>query len=301
MVPNERKLTFASYVIPSRRCILEAECRRRCLTLAGREASLLPEGWTDEDAWQLAGTLAKRMAHAKWYCAALYTDDTFPAEDAPLADIPACDGIAVGQGAEPEPFPLDLCTEVLHCGILAAAGAPRPLLPFKGTFGALEELFTGTVMTDSGPMLRFEAMLRLLPLTASWEELREKGMKSSGQSESGEWNFQEMMENREMLHLWRWLEGFPYRDALLQAVGRLKSGERFRQVTAFVRSNMAGMERISALHHGTGADGLGYSGFLKEAIDLYLYQIGAHNLLDWQTVANKNDTEDNFNGMKGDN
>ena len=48
MVPNERKLTFASYVIPSRRCILEAECRRRCLALAGREAPLLPEGWTDE-------------------------------------------------------------------------------------------------------------------------------------------------------------------------------------------------------------------------------------------------------------
>ena len=37
MVPNERKLTFASYVIPSRRCILEAECRRRCLA-AGRDA-----------------------------------------------------------------------------------------------------------------------------------------------------------------------------------------------------------------------------------------------------------------------
>ena len=91
-----------------------------------------------------------------------------------MKDIPHdCPADGQGEGAA-APFPFDLCTEVLHCGILAAANAPRALLPFKGTFGALEELFTGTVMTGSGPMLRFEAMLCLLPLSVSLEDLREK-------------------------------------------------------------------------------------------------------------------------------
>ena len=275
MTQNERTLTFQAYDIPSRRYLLEAGCRTLGQTAAGRLTPLLPESWTDEDAWQLARTLAGRMAHAKWYCAFSYTEEDFPAEETPLSDFPSDEGT----------FPLDLCAEVLHCGILAAVSAPRDLLPCKGTFGALEELFSGIVMTDSGPMLRFEAMLRLLPPPVPPEELTEKGRELT--AGGGLSALREVREIREQLHIWRWLESFPCRDALLRAAGRIRSEDCYAQAVAFVRSNMAAMEDIASLHRGTGMDGVGYSGFLREAIDLHLYQMGVLNLSDLSALFKK--------------
>ena len=273
MAQNERNLTYRAYDIPAKRYMLEAKCRGLYQGVSGRTTPLLPEDWTDADAWQLARTLAGRMAHAKWYCDILYTSETLPEEDMPLKDIPHdCPADGQGEGAA-APFPFDLCTEVLHCGILAAANAPRALLPFKGTFGALEELFTGTVMTGSGPMLRFEAMLCLLPLSVSLEDLREKERKAE--------DYQEALEVCRLFYIWDWLEYFPCRDALLQAVGRIKSEGCYEQAVAFVRSNMAAMDDIVSLNPGTG---WGYSGFLKEAIDLYLYQIGVLDLPEMKTI-----------------
>ena len=66
MQQESKKLTFG--IIKSmahHRNQLERKCQEIGQMLSGRTQPLLPKGWTDEDAWKLAGALAKLMGQVK--------------------------------------------------------------------------------------------------------------------------------------------------------------------------------------------------------------------------------------------
>ena len=62
MKSEERKLLFEDLkTIAHHRDQLSRKCQQIEWMLTGLDQPLLPEGWTDEDAWELARSLAKLM------------------------------------------------------------------------------------------------------------------------------------------------------------------------------------------------------------------------------------------------
>ena len=268
MKSNERKATFeAAMTLAHHREQLEQKCAEIERLLAGRNQPLLPEKWTDEDAWALAGALTECMAQMNRVRHTVFDkDNPYPEEDTLLEDIPYYNPYA-GPYVDENPYkapelPLELWKEVLHCGILIAASKPDFCFPSQGTFGDLEELFRGVLRSGGGPKLQLDYVLD--QLGAALAEGRFEELET--------WDFDALpprfdppeddLEESRQQHVqmvweeWNWLSRFPYKDALSQALARLGSEALFTDAMNFI-------------HYEIGLnDGLGL------AIDLYLHQTG---------------------------
>lgn len=271
MKSNERKVTFGvAATLAHHREQLERKCTDIERLLAGRKQPLLPEGWTDEDAWQLAGALAKRMAQMKRVQDTVFDEtNPYPEDDALLEDIPYYNPY-VGPYSDENPYappeiPVALWAEVLHYGILAVAGNPDFCFPSHGTFGDLEDLFLRISRSGSGPVPAFGYVFDQLQSVLSEEHFRELETWNFGPvqprfdppkddiEDSRQWNVLRLWKE------WNWLSHFPYKDALLQAIAHIKSEETDElspEAAHFINYEI-GME-----------DGL------RQAIDLYLHQNG---------------------------
>lgn len=273
MKKTERELTFGAFkTMTQHRGQLERKLQEIRRMLAGRDTPILPENWTDEDAWQLARTLAQMMGQLKRINLTLFDEQNpYPSRDTLLLDIPYYNPILAELGedpATPPEIPLELWAEVLHCGILVAAAKPKFCFFSNGTFSDLEELFLGTVRSGGGPVPLFGYVLDLLGETLSedhYQTLKKYDFgpepprfdpPKSDIEESYQAGIAESWEE------WNWLSHFSYRDALLQSIDRIQSDDRYSCAINFI------------------AQEIGLSDRLCQAIDLYLFQDGVSGMLE---------------------
>ena len=268
MQQESKKLTFG--IIKSmahHRNQLERKCQEIGQMLSGRTQPLLPKGWTDEDAWKLAGALAKLMGQMKQVRQTVFGEENpYPSHDTPLEDIPYYNPYNCPEEdpSTPPNIPIELWTEVLHCGILLAAGRLDFCFPSEGTFADLERLFQEVVRSGGGPIPNFSYLVDWLEAELSEEHCRKlKGQNFDPEPpEFGESKdpWEETIQGA-VYREWQeqvWLNRFPCLDALLQAI-----------------------ERVNSLHslaiHFINYE-IGMENLLRQAIDLYLYQTGASGM-----------------------
>ena len=282
MKQEQQKLNYQAMVsIADARGRHETRCQMARRMITGRDQALLPDGWTDEDAWKLAGSLAKLMGQVKRARMTVFNEkNPYPGDGVSLEDIPYYNPADPTPPDTPEK--IALWTDVLHCGILMTAGdLSFCSLFYYGIMADLEDLFTGTILTDGGPMIKFDAVLDRLRLSLSEERYREleEGVESGDitppvVSSIPVKGMEKPMKRPSVPHLphsqnrrdtrweeWVWLQDFPYLDNLRQAIERFKSDDLYDQVMDFIRSDVMSL------------------GILSQAIDLYLYQTG-FNMLD---------------------
>lgn len=260
-----KKLTFG--IIESmahHRDQLERKCQEIGQMLSGRMQPLLPESWTDADAWDLAGALAELMGQVKRVEQTVFGEENpYPEHDVPLEDIPYYNPYTC---PEEDPFtppdlPVELWTEVLHCGILLAAGRLDFCFPSEGDFADLERLFQGFARSGGGPIPNFIHLVDWLEAELSEEhcrKLKEQDFSPEPPKfEEPKDPWEETMQGA-VYREWQeqvWINRFPCLDALLQAI-----------------------ERVNVLHgpamHFINYE-IGMEDLLRRAIDLYLYQTGA--------------------------
>ena len=224
MNSSERKVTFeVAATLAHHRDQLERKCTAIERMLEGRNQPLLPDGWTDADAWELAGALAERMGQMKRVRHTVF-DKTNPYPDGEtlLEDIPYYNPFGTEDPATPPSVPIELWTEVIPCGILA--GNPDFCFPSHGTFGDLEDLFLGIIRSGSGPLRKFDHVLDQLWPTLSEERFRELETWNFGPVPPSFGPPEDDMEESRQCHIralwneWDWLSRFPHCDALLQAI-----------------------------------------------------------------------------------
>ena len=273
MKQGEKKLTFGAVnTIAHHRDQMDRKCQEIGWMLTGREQPLLPKDWTDEDAWKLAGSLAKLMAQVKRARMTVFDEkNPYPSHDTPLEDIPYYNPYNLDPGEDPTTppdIPIELWTEVLHCGILAAAGKPDFCFPSRGTFADLENLFLGITRSGGGPVVNFGYVLDQLQSSLTEENYQELKELDFGPVPPSFREPKDSMEESNQVyiearwHEWAWLNRFPFRDTLLQAIERVWSDELYDPAMRFINNEI-----------GLG-DGL------RLAIDLYLYQAGASGMLE---------------------
>lgn len=269
MKQTERKLTFGVLkTMTQHRAQLERKVKEIRGMLAGRGTPLLPKNWTDEDAWQLAGALAQLMRQLTLFDQTVFDENNpYPSHDTPLENIPYYNPITAEPGEDPTTppeIPLELWTEVLHCGILVAAARKN----FDGTFSDLEELFLRTTPHGNGVMLNFDYELDLLG-----EILSEDYQKQLDEFEFGpeppsfdppESTIEEALQAGITAgwEEWDWLKRYPCRDALLQAIERIQSDDLHSRATNFITWDIGMCDR------------------LRQAVDLYLFEDGVSGMLE---------------------
>lgn len=267
MAQEMKKLTFGvARSMAHHRDQLERKCQELGRMLSGRTQPLLPAGWTDGDAWKLAGALAELMAQVKRVRQTVFDESSpYPSHDTPLEGVPCSDPCRCPDEGPytPPDIPLALWTEVLHCGILIAAGRLEFCFPSEGTFADLEELFLGVVRYGGGLIQNFIRLIDWLEPELSgkrFQELRAQSFSSEPpRFDAPKDPWEETLQGA-VYREWQeqvWLSRFPCLDALLEAVQRLNAGDLHGPVTHFVNYEI-GMEDL-----------------LRQAVDLYLYQTGA--------------------------
>lgn len=269
MKQKGKKLTYGTAnTIAHHRDQLDRKCQEIQQMLTGRNQALLPEGWTDEDAWTLARSLANLMAQLKRArMTAFDANNPYPRDNTPLEDIPYYNPYGRDPATPPD-TPIELWTEVLHCGILMAASNPDFCFPSKGTFAGLEELFLGITRSGSGAVVNFYIVLDMLLQSLSeknYQTLKEMDFGPmppdfDEPNDSGEEALQENICTR--WQEWEWLNRLPCLDALQQAIERVKSDDLCAEAMHFITYEI-GLE-----------DGL------RPAIDFYLYQTDASDILE---------------------
>lgn len=270
MKQKDKKLTFGVVnTMAHHRDHLERKCQEIGWMLTGRNQSLLPGNWTDEDAWRLAKSLATLMGQLQRIRNTVFDEDNpYPSQDTSLEDIPYYNPYSTEEPTTPPDSPIELWTEVLHCGILIAASKPDFCFPSEGTFADLEELFQGVVSTGGGPIPKFDHLTDWL-----WSELTEDHLrKLKEQDYSPEPpkfdDPKDPIEESYQMNIymeWQeqdWLHRFPCLDSLLQAIQNVNSDHLHGQAMTFINYEI-GMNKL-----------------LRTAIDLYLYQNGAASMLD---------------------
>ena len=286
MKQEERKITIGAVkTLRHHRKQLDRKIREVEGMLTGRDHPLLPENWTDDDAWELAGELAKLTRLIAQVDHTVFDErNPYPGDDVLMEDIPyynpfddgpeefVCeDGEVVQNLSLPETIDrnLGLWTEVLHCAILVAAGTPEFCFPSGGTFADLKELLTGNIRTDAGPEIMFDAILADLRTVLSRERYRELEKDNFGpepptfrapKTSEDEWTQEDILRDWEE---WTWLNSYPHRDELRQAIERVHSTVEFH-------------DRVMHFIHWY----LYLNDLLSPVIDLYLYQTGASGMLD---------------------
>lgn len=269
-VTKQNELTFGVMKsMAHHRDLLERKCREIGQMLSGRAQPLLPEGWTDEDAWTLAGALAELMGQVKRVRRTVFGEDNpYPDHDTPLEDIPYYNPYNCPDEdfSTPPDFPIRLWTEVLHCGILIAAGGLDFCFPSAGTFADLERLLQESTPSGGGPIPNLESLAEWLE--AEFSEKRCRKLKEQDfdpePPQFGEPKdpWEDTMQGA-VYREWQeqaWLNRFPCLDALLQAVRRINSEDIHSRAMSFINNE------------------IGWENLLRQAIDLYLYQTGAPNM-----------------------
>lgn len=129
--------------------------------LAGRSQPLLPKNWNDEDALRLARELSSLMVQVYNLKMTEFDENNpYPENDTPIEEIRYYNPYFQNENPfQPPDLPQALWTEVLHCGILIAAGDFSFCFPSSGTFGDLEEFFLGTVRSGAGPVLQYRYIM----------------------------------------------------------------------------------------------------------------------------------------------
>lgn len=247
---------------------LERKCQEISQMLSGRTQPLLPEDWTDEDAWKLAGVLAELMGRVKRVRHTVFGEENpYPSHDTPLEDIRYYNPYnRDGDAFTPPDLPVELWTEVLHCGILIVADNMDFCFPSKGTFADLEELFHGFFWFDGEPIPNFGYKVDWLEAELSEERCR-KLKEQDFDPEPPQFNepkdpWEETMQGA-VYREWQeqaWLSRFPCLDDLLQAIERINSEDLHSRAMDFIN------------------DEIGRENLLCQAVDLYLYQSGASNM-----------------------
>ena len=261
---EQNKITFGVFnSMPHHQWQMEKKVKEIQDLLTGRNRPLLPEDWTDEDAWDLARDLTNIMGQIKTVRKTIFCkENPYPDQNTPLEDIPYYNYIY----QEPPEIPIDFWTEVLHCGILIIAGKPNFCFPSNGTFADLEELFRGIIRSGGGPTLGFDYILNRLDLSADrFRELQEMDFDPVPPSfEEPEDSLEESIQARiyEDWQEWEWLRHYPCRKELQKAIQEITSKERYGQVKSFIQQEI-GLEDV-----------------LRQAINLYLYQAGACGMTD---------------------
>lgn len=190
-------------------------------------------------------------------------DNPYPSHDTPLEDIPFYN---LYTRSDENPFtppdiPIELWTEVLHCGILLAAGRLDFCFLSEGAFADLERLFHKFIPSGGGPISSFGYLVDWLEAELSEEhcrKLKEQDFDPEPPKFHEPRNPWKETIQEGVYREWQeqvWLNRFPCLDALLQAIERVRS--RRSQVMHFVNYEI-GMENL-----------------LRQAVDLYLYQTGA--------------------------
>lgn len=267
MAQEMKKLTFGvAKSMAHHRDQLERKCQEIGRMLSGRTQPLLPEGWTDGDAWELAGTLAELMAQVKRIRQTVFDESNpYPSHDTPLEGVPYYNPYHCPDESPSTPpdIPIELWTEVLHCGILIAAGRLEFCFPSEGTFADLEELFLGVVRYGGGLMQNFIRLIDWLAPELSGKRFRALKEQSFSpeppQFDAPKDPWEETLQGA-VYREWQeqvWLSRFPCFDALLQAVQHLDAADIHSSAVYFVNYEI-GMEDL-----------------LRQAIDLYLYRTGA--------------------------
>lgn len=264
---NTPKITFGvANTIEHHQRQLERKVQEIHAVLSGRSQPMLPKGWTDKDAWALAWDLANLMTLVKRVSKTVFDEENpYPDEDTPLEDIPYYNPYFQPEDGLPED-PLGLWAEVLHCGILAAAGNPDFCFSSKGTFADLEDLFLGTLRSGGGPVLQFSIILDQLQESLSADRFKKLQEMDFGPEPP---SFKEAKDSDEKNHQeviyawwqeWKWLCHYPCRTELQKAIQEIQSEERYGQVMDFVQYEV------------------GLSDLLRQAISLYLYQAGVSGM-----------------------
>lgn len=266
MKASGRKVTFeVAMTLAHHREQLGQKCTAIQHMLAGRKQVLLPEGWTDEDAWELAGTLAEYMGQMHRVQHTMFgKDNPYPDEEALLEDIPYYNPYGNPEDPTvPPELPIGRWKAVLHCGILIAAANPAFCFPSEGTFGDLEELFRGVSRAGDGPRLKFGYVLDQLWSALSEDRARELEKLDFGpvppsfdppKDSTEKWHQDQV---RMMWEEWDWPSRFPHKDDLYQAIADFQYSKNLYQKAMDFISLEIGMN-----------DGL------RQAIDLYLHQTG---------------------------
>ena len=263
---DTQKITFGAAITMAHRLSQwEWKVRELQEILTGRNQPLLPENWTDEDAWSLAWDLASLMSQIKRLNQTVFDkENPYPDDDALLEDIPYYNPFLPDES--PPEDPIGLWAEALHCGILIAMGNPDFCFPSKGAFGDLENLFFGPpsggrrvpqldfVLSQIGQALsesRFQE-LQKLNFGPSFPKFEEPENAADRYRQEGLYT---------MWQEWDWLQRCPCRDALQKAIQEIQPEERCGQVTGFVQAEVW------------------QNDLLRKAISLYLYQRGTAGMM----------------------
>ena len=242
--------------------------------LSSRDKPLLPDNWTDADAWGLARDLAQMIARIKNYRSTVFNaENPYPDVDTPLEEIRYYNPYFYpddGTDAETPPkYDLELWTQVLHCGILLVASNPEFCYPTDGTFADLEDLFLGVLRGGGGPELKFDHILDLLLSNSLYQgRLKELEKLDFGPKPPVFPKPQDEIEEATQENIfswwqeWEWMRKFPYVAELTACVEQLKSEGTHGKAMGFVQWE------------------IGLEDNLRQAIDLYLYQHGDSGMVD---------------------
>lgn len=267
MKPEEKKITLgAMKTLRHHRLQMERKNREIGWTLTGLDQPLLPEHWTDEDAWTLAGALTELMRQVVWFDHTHFNEaNPYPAGDTLLKDIRYYNDLFPDVEPTEPPYTqedLSLWTWVLYCGVLATANNPEFLYTYdnwepcslsRGTFADLKELITGTVMSFDGPQMSFDIVLSQLEYPISEKRylyLKEKHFAPNPPDDG----------SVKLWNEWLWLDHHPCRGKLRDAIDLVQSKAVHDDVLNFIYSVA--------------------TSYLNVAIDLYLYQTGTPGMLD---------------------
>lgn len=242
--------------------------------LSSRDKPLLQDNWTDADAWKLARDLAQMIARIKNFRKTVFNaENPYPDTGTPLEEIRYYNPYFYPEdGAsptEPPTYPLELWTQVLHCGILLVAANPEFCYPTDGTFADLEDLFLGVLRGGGGPVLKFDYILDLLLDNSLYQgRFHELEKLDFGPKPPVFPKPQDDVEAATQENIfswwqeWEWMRKFPYVAELTACVQQVKSDELHGQAMEFVQWD------------------IGLEDTLRQAIDLYLYQNGETGMAD---------------------
>ena len=260
-----RNITFgAAITMAHRQNQLEWQVQKLQDILTGRNNPMLPEKWTDEDAWALAWDLANLMAQIKRFNETVFDkENPYPDDDTLLEDIPYYNPFFPDANLSEDP--IKLWAEALHCGILIAMGNPDFCFPSKGAFGDLEDLFLGFPRGGGRQVQQFDFVLSQIEQTLSErrsQKLQEMNFgpafpKFEEPQNADDRNRQDGLYT--MWQEWKWLQRYPCRSELQKAIQGIRSKEQ--QVMGFIQT------------------GVWYNDLLRKAISLYLYQRGTMGVM----------------------
>lgn len=271
MNKTEHKLTFGTVSsMHIHRQQLERKLDGIRADLAGRSQPLLPKGWNDEDAWQLARELSSLMAQVYNLQKTVFDENNpYPENDTLIEEICYYNPYFQDENPfQPPELPQALWTEVLHCGILIAASSPSFCFLSSGTFDDLEKLFLGTLRSGAGPILQFRPIMD--HVESALADGRLKHLEGFGFGPTPP-VFDPPQDTEERSHQdaieayweeWDWLNRFPCGSELRASIQALRADGNDSKMQNFIEYY------------------IGLEDLLRQAVDLYLYQKGVSGMLE---------------------